>query len=255
MRSGARPQRARAAPPKPAAPASGRQRLTGQSPCAIYIAPAFCSSVPESRPRGPDVLHPVSPAAPAFPTPPHTLAAQPCKLAKNSTSVYAHRERERERPFVVGPFSALMLPSGRRVLSLGRFRTILSGAAATAAAPKWSCPPVSTGRRRLPPHPGPALERHLSSASSSFSARRRPQGARGPFSSSHKSFSDLHLDAPAFTSADDTIYALSTAQGRAGIAVIRISGPRCLDVRTPSTFAPPLPSPHLCPHPVRSIRG
>ncbi|CAG7556723.1 unnamed protein product, partial [Fusarium equiseti] len=30
---------------------------------------------------------------------------------------------------------------------------------------------------------------------------------------------------------DDTIYALSTAQGRAGIAVIRISGPSCLEVR------------------------
>lgn len=29
---------------------------------------------------------------------------------------------------------------------------------------------------------------------------------------------------------DDTIYALSTAQGRAGIAVIRISGPSCLEV-------------------------
>jgi tRNA modification GTPase len=29
---------------------------------------------------------------------------------------------------------------------------------------------------------------------------------------------------------DDTIYALSTAPGRAGIAVIRISGPACLDV-------------------------
>lgn len=29
---------------------------------------------------------------------------------------------------------------------------------------------------------------------------------------------------------NDTIYALSTAQGKAGIAVIRISGPACLDV-------------------------
>lgn len=29
---------------------------------------------------------------------------------------------------------------------------------------------------------------------------------------------------------DDTIYALSTAHGRAGIAVIRISGSACLDV-------------------------
>lgn len=32
------------------------------------------------------------------------------------------------------------------------------------------------------------------------------------------------------SSRDDTIYALSSAQGRAGIAVIRISGPSCLDV-------------------------
>lgn len=30
--------------------------------------------------------------------------------------------------------------------------------------------------------------------------------------------------------ADDTIYALSTAHGRAGIAIIRISGSACLDV-------------------------
>jgi hypothetical protein len=29
---------------------------------------------------------------------------------------------------------------------------------------------------------------------------------------------------------DDTIYALSTAPGRGGIAIIRISGPGCLDV-------------------------
>lgn len=29
---------------------------------------------------------------------------------------------------------------------------------------------------------------------------------------------------------EDTIYAVSTAQGRAGIAIIRISGPACLDV-------------------------
>lgn len=30
---------------------------------------------------------------------------------------------------------------------------------------------------------------------------------------------------------DDTIYALSSAPGKGGIAVIRISGPKCLDVR------------------------
>lgn len=37
-----------------------------------------------------------------------------------------------------------------------------------------------------------------------------------------------------FPAVGDTIYALSTAQGRAGIAVIRISGPSCLDVSAPA---------------------
>jgi GTP-binding protein TrmE N-terminus len=31
---------------------------------------------------------------------------------------------------------------------------------------------------------------------------------------------------------EDTIYALSTAPGRAGIAIVRISGPSCLEVRS-----------------------
>jgi hypothetical protein len=33
-----------------------------------------------------------------------------------------------------------------------------------------------------------------------------------------------------FSKSEDTIYALSTAAGRAAIAVIRISGPSCVDV-------------------------
>ncbi|KAG6007219.1 hypothetical protein E4U21_006238 [Claviceps maximensis] len=37
-------------------------------------------------------------------------------------------------------------------------------------------------------------------------------------------------DCPSFPAIGDTIYALSTAQGRAGIAVIRISGPSCLQI-------------------------
>lgn len=37
------------------------------------------------------------------------------------------------------------------------------------------------------------------------------------------------------SSDSDTIYALSSAQGRAGIAVIRISGPACSDVSLPPT--------------------
>lgn len=38
---------------------------------------------------------------------------------------------------------------------------------------------------------------------------------------------------------DDTIYALSTAPGRAGIAIVRISGPACLDVLCPTLSIPP----------------
>ncbi|KAM0324111.1 hypothetical protein ACHAQA_008303 [Verticillium albo-atrum] len=45
----------------------------------------------------------------------------------------------------------------------------------------------------------------------------------------------------AFT--EDTIYALSTAQGRAGIAVIRISGPACLDIYRQLCPAKALPKP------------
>ncbi|KAF4453798.1 tRNA modification GTPase TrmE [Fusarium austroafricanum] len=42
---------------------------------------------------------------------------------------------------------------------------------------------------------------------------------------------------------DDTIYALSTAQGRAGIAVIRISGPSCLEICRALCPSRPLPKP------------
>lgn len=42
---------------------------------------------------------------------------------------------------------------------------------------------------------------------------------------------------------DDTIYALSTAQGRAGIAVIRVSGPACLDVYQKLCPSKQLPKP------------
>lgn len=41
-----------------------------------------------------------------------------------------------------------------------------------------------------------------------------------------------------FPAAGDTIYALSTAQGRAGIAVVRISGPSCIDVSAPFPIFP-----------------
>lgn len=43
--------------------------------------------------------------------------------------------------------------------------------------------------------------------------------------------------APKLLSTHETIYALSSAPGKAGIAVIRVSGPACLDVRT-SIFRP-----------------
>ncbi|RSM15343.1 hypothetical protein CEP52_000756 [Fusarium oligoseptatum] len=53
------------------------------------------------------------------------------------------------------------------------------------------------------------------------------------FSSSHKLSISSH----------DTIYALSTAQGRAGIAVIRISGPSCLEIYKALCPSKPLPKP------------
>lgn len=53
-------------------------------------------------------------------------------------------------------------------------------------------------------------------------------------------------------SRSDTIYALSTAQGRAGIAVIRISGPACLDVYKSLCPQKPVPKPRYAA--VRTIR-
>lgn len=50
-----------------------------------------------------------------------------------------------------------------------------------------------------------------------------------PFSQQPWSPNNLD-DSSGFPIIGDTIYALSTAQGRAGIAVIRISGPSCLEV-------------------------
>ncbi|KAJ3495463.1 hypothetical protein NLG97_g3383 [Lecanicillium saksenae] len=46
-----------------------------------------------------------------------------------------------------------------------------------------------------------------------------------------------------FSTAPDTIYALSTAQGKAGIAVIRISGPSCLNIYKSLCPAKPPPKP------------
>jgi hypothetical protein len=53
----------------------------------------------------------------------------------------------------------------------------------------------------------------------------------------HKSLQRCYLHSTARQTAvlgDDTIYALSTAPGRAGIAIVRISGPACVDVSSPS---------------------
>ncbi|PTB78559.1 P-loop containing nucleoside triphosphate hydrolase protein [Trichoderma longibrachiatum ATCC 18648] len=52
---------------------------------------------------------------------------------------------------------------------------------------------------------------------------------------------------------NDTIYALSTAQGKAGIAVIRISGPSCLDIYRALCPSKALPKPRYAA--VRSLLG
>ncbi|KAM3073497.1 mitochondrial splicing system protein [Clarireedia jacksonii] len=57
----------------------------------------------------------------------------------------------------------------------------------------------------------------------------------------HACFSTQANNVPAFLS--ETIYALSTAPGRAGIAIIRISGPACLDIYRQLCPSKPLPKP------------
>ncbi|KKY39564.1 putative isoform cra_b [Diaporthe ampelina] len=62
--------------------------------------------------------------------------------------------------------------------------------------------------------------RHVHTSIPQFSQVKSSQGDR-----------EYHgIDVIAGPSKNDTIYALSSAQGRAGIAVIRISGPACLDI-------------------------
>jgi hypothetical protein len=52
---------------------------------------------------------------------------------------------------------------------------------------------------------------------------------------------DFHSGFASISQVPDTIYALSTAAGRAAIAVIRVSGPACLDVRF-GTVRRPMPA-------------
>lgn len=52
-----------------------------------------------------------------------------------------------------------------------------------------------------------------------------------------QSFSSTRC-APFMLDADSTIYALSTAPGRAAIAVVRVSGPACASVKLPTTIKP-----------------
>jgi len=49
--------------------------------------------------------------------------------------------------------------------------------------------------------------------------------------SARNDLKDFHNGFASISQVPDTIYALSTAAGRAAIAVIRVSGPACLDVR------------------------
>ncbi|KAB5575808.1 GTP-binding protein TrmE N-terminus-domain-containing protein [Coniochaeta sp. 2T2.1] len=70
--------------------------------------------------------------------------------------------------------------------------------------------------------------------SSHYARRRTAQRAKPVPSIARRGIAGLSFD-------DDTIYALSSAQGKAGIAVIRISGPGCLDIY--SCLCPTKPTP------------
>ena len=81
--------------------------------------------------------------------------------------------------------------------------------------------------RPLPPlHPLLVVGQHACLLSVSLKSRselRKTYGALRPTSGRS------HVE-------HDTIYALSSGQGKAGIAVIRISGPATLDVRCSATY-------------------
>lgn len=82
----------------------------------------------------------------------------------------------------------------------------------------------------------------LRTAQASYPSLRDPALSHLPAGSAVSSFvcaapvrpqqSCFHTEARGTFVGDDTIYALSTAPGRAGIAVVRISGPSCLQVST-----------------------
>ncbi len=63
---------------------------------------------------------------------------------------------------------------------------------------------------------------HFQFRSYIFSSNNYYQNLKIPFLKNHKFYSTLQLK--------DTIYALSTAQGKAGIAIIRVSGFNALQV-------------------------
>ncbi|KAL2419571.1 tRNA modification GTPase MnmE [Exophiala dermatitidis] len=90
----------------------------------------------------------------------------------------------------------------------------------TGAVPRSSPCPI--------PIPFPSLRRHISHYGTDT---RRDD----PYTTWRSS--------PGHTSAPDTIYALSSAPGRAAIAVIRLSGPACLDVYQKLCPGRPLPKP------------
>lgn len=96
--------------------------------------------------------------------------------------------------------------------------------------------------RRVSPlasQPWPASRPRLSTSNKTYTRRhgffsesvRRTPGHARAFSSTRAT--QFMLDG------DSTIYALSTAPGRAAIAVVRISGPACVPVCDPNHFNPP----------------
>jgi hypothetical protein len=71
------------------------------------------------------------------------------------------------------------------------------------------------------------LRRHISISTPQCTAfKSYTSNARTPVRSFHREISQRCYVHPE----DDTIYALSTGSGKAGIAIVRISGPSCLDV-------------------------
>lgn len=102
----------------------------------------------------------------------------------------------------------------------------------TISSSSWRLLPSLQPQTRLVSTCRPRLSTAALASSKPSSIRPAPASKRGNQSqfAAYSSVDSSRQGTSSLPPVNDTIYALSTAPGKAGIAAIRISGPSCLDV-------------------------